>query len=144
MCLAPEHPGEGSARHLALRPEVRLVDYAGGTGFGTWLETHARQARVLTAGSAVNSLLVESTADYRDMLANLAFSVSLYSGQLCTSPQNLLVPRAGITTDEGHKTFEEVVRDLGARSTRCSPTTPRPAPSWARSSRPPCGAAWSA
>lgn len=113
VCLAPEHPGEGSARHLALRPEVRLVDYAGGTGFGTWLETHARQARVLTAGSAVNSLLVESTADYRDMLANLAFSVSLYSGQLCTSPQNLLVPRAGITTDEGHKTFEEVVRDLG-------------------------------
>ncbi len=114
VCLAAEHPGEGLARVLATRPEVRLVDYAGTTAFGTWLEDNARQARVFTAGSAVNTLLVESTGDYRDMLANLAFSVSLYSGQLCTSPQNLLIPRGGISTDEGHRTYEEIVADLGA------------------------------
>ncbi|MFF4579676.1 phenylacetic acid degradation protein PaaN [Streptomyces sp. NPDC001389] len=113
VCLAAEYPGEGLARRLAVRPEVRLVDYAGGTAFGTWLEDNARQARVFTSGSAVNSVLVESTRDYRDMLANLAFSVSLYSGQLCTSPQNLLIPRDGISTDEGHRSFTEVVADLG-------------------------------
>ncbi|MGP3689115.1 phenylacetic acid degradation protein PaaN [Streptomyces sp. IBSNAI002] len=114
VCLASEHPGEGLARALATRPEVRLVDYAGTTGFGRWLEDNARQARVFTSGSAVNTLLVESTGDYRDMLANLAFSVSLYSGQLCTSPQNLLIPRDGIGTDEGHRTYAEIVADLGA------------------------------
>lgn len=113
VCLAAEQPGEGLARTLAVRPEVRLVDYSGTTAFGAWLVEHARQARVFTATSAVNSLLLESTDDYRDMLANLAFSVSLYSGQLCTSPQNLLIPRSGMRTDEGHKTYDEVVTDLG-------------------------------
>ncbi|MFJ4566626.1 phenylacetic acid degradation protein PaaN [Streptomyces caelestis] len=113
VCLAVERPGEEAARTLAVRPEIRLVDYSGTTAFGTWLVEHARQARVFTAGSAVNTLVVHSTGDYRDMLANLAFSVSLYSGQLCTSPQNLLIPRAGIPTDEGHKSFEQVVADLG-------------------------------
>ncbi|MEU7027674.1 phenylacetic acid degradation protein PaaN [Streptomyces sp. NPDC046275] len=114
VCLAPEQPGEGLARRLATAPEVRLVDYSGRTAFADWLREHARQARVFTSVSAVNSLLVESTDDYSDMLANLAFSVSLYSGQLCTSPQNLLIPRTGITTDEGPKGYEEVVADLGA------------------------------
>ncbi|MDT0445156.1 phenylacetic acid degradation protein PaaN [Streptomyces johnsoniae] len=114
VCLAAEHPGERLAASLATRPEIRIVDYAGGRDFGDWLTGNARQARVHTATSAVNTLLVESTADYRDMLANLAFSVSLYSGQLCTSPQNVLIPRAGIATDEGHKTYDQVVDDLGA------------------------------
>ncbi|MFE8940558.1 MULTISPECIES: phenylacetic acid degradation protein PaaN [unclassified Streptomyces] len=114
VCLAPEYPGEGLAKRLGTAAEVRLVDYSGRTAFADWLRENARQARVFTAASAVNSLLVESTRDYRDMLANLAFSVSLYSGQLCTSPQNLLIPRGGVATDEGHKSYDEVVADLGA------------------------------
>ncbi|MFD8060692.1 phenylacetic acid degradation protein PaaN [Streptomyces cyaneofuscatus] len=117
VALAPERPGERLAATLALRPEVRIVDYAGTSEFGQWLEANARQARVFTAKSAVNSLLVESTADYRGMLHNLAFSLALYSGQLCTSPQNLLVPRGGIATDQGHRTYAEVVRDLAATVT---------------------------
>ncbi|MFJ9568757.1 phenylacetic acid degradation protein PaaN [Streptomyces bacillaris] len=112
VALAPERPGERLAATLALRPEVRIVDYAGTSEFGHWLEANARQARVFTAKSAVNSLLVESTADYRGMLHNIAFSLALYSGQLCTSPQNLFVPRDGIATDEGHRTYDEVVGDL--------------------------------
>ena len=45
---------------------------------------------------------------------NLAFSLSLYSGQMCTTPQNLLVPGGGIDTDEGHRSFDEVAADLAA------------------------------
>jgi phenylacetic acid degradation protein paaN len=48
------------------------------------------------------------------MLANLAFSLSLYSGQMCTTPQNLLIPRDGIDTDQGHRGYGEVVTDLAA------------------------------
>lgn len=48
------------------------------------------------------------------MLNNLAFSLSLYSGQMCTTPQNLLVPRTGIDTDQGAKSYDDVVRDLAA------------------------------
>jgi phenylacetic acid degradation protein paaN len=112
VALAAERPGEGIAKTLAVRPEIRIIDYTGSTAFGDWLETHARQAQVYTEKAGVNTVVVESTDDYRGMLSNLAFSLSLYSGQMCTTPQNLLIPRDGITTDQGPKSFDEVVADL--------------------------------
>ncbi|MBQ0827611.1 phenylacetic acid degradation protein PaaN [Streptomyces tagetis] len=114
VALAAERPGEGIARTLATRPEIRIIDYTGSTEFGDWLEAHARQAQVYTEKAGVNTVIVESTGNYRGMLANLAFSLSLYSGQMCTTPQNLLVPRDGIATDQGPKSFDEVAADLAA------------------------------
>ncbi|GGL90999.1 dehydrogenase [Streptomyces fumigatiscleroticus] len=115
VALAAERPGEGIARMLATRPEIRIIDYTGSTAFGDWLESHARQAQVYTEKAGVNTVIVESTDDYKGMLSNLAFSLSLYSGQMCTTPQNLLIPRDGIRTDQGPRTYDEVVADL-ARS----------------------------
>jgi phenylacetic acid degradation protein paaN len=46
------------------------------------------------------------------MCDNIAFSLSLYSGQMCTAPQNVFVPRGGIETDEGHKSFEETAKGI--------------------------------
>jgi phenylacetic acid degradation protein paaN len=112
VALAAERPGEGIAKVLAVRPEIKIVDYTGSTSFGDWLEANARQAQVYTEKAGVNTVLLESTDDYRGMLANLAFSLSLYSGQMCTTPQNLLIPRDGITTDAGPKSYDEVVADL--------------------------------
>ncbi|MFJ3719704.1 phenylacetic acid degradation protein PaaN [Streptomyces sp. NPDC090057] len=112
VALAAERPGEGIAKTLATRPEIRIIDYTGSTSFGDWLEANARQAQVYTEKAGVNTVVVESTDDYKGMLSNLAFSLSLYSGQMCTTPQNLLIPRDGIRTDHGHKTFDEVTADL--------------------------------
>ncbi|MET9447436.1 phenylacetic acid degradation protein PaaN [Streptomyces cinerochromogenes] len=112
VALAAERPGEGIAKTLALRPEIRIIDYTGSTAFGDWLEANARQAQVYTEKAGVNTVIVHSTDDYKGMLSNLAFSLSLYSGQMCTTPQNLLIPRDGITTDQGPKTFDEVTADL--------------------------------
>lgn len=112
VALAAEAPEEGLAKHLAVRPEVRLIDYTGSTAFGDWLAANARQARLYAEKAGVNTVVIDSTDDYRGMLGNLAFSLSLYSGQMCTTPQNLLIPRTGIETDAGHKTYEEVVADL--------------------------------
>ncbi|MFF9480405.1 phenylacetic acid degradation protein PaaN [Streptomyces sp. NPDC014733] len=112
VCLAVDRPGEGLAKTLAVRPEIRIIDYTGSTAFGDWLETHARQAQVYTEKAGVNTVVIESTDDYKGMLGNLAFSLSLYSGQMCTTPQNLLIPRGGITTDAGPKSYDEVVTDL--------------------------------
>ncbi|MGW0465025.1 phenylacetic acid degradation protein PaaN [Streptomyces sp. NPDC003027] len=114
VALAVERPGEGIAKTLAVRPEIRIIDYTGSTAFGEWLETHARQAQVYTEKAGVNTVVVDSTDDYKGMLSNLAFSLSLYSGQMCTTPQNLLIPRDGITTDAGPKSYDEVVADLAA------------------------------
>ncbi|MEU0050125.1 phenylacetic acid degradation protein PaaN [Streptomyces sp. NPDC006309] len=112
VALAAERPGEGVAKTLATRPEIRIIDYTGSTSFGDWLETNAHQAQVYTEKAGVNTVIVHSTDDYKGMLSNLAFSLSLYSGQMCTTPQNLLIPRDGISTDQGPRTFDEVTADL--------------------------------
>lgn len=111
--LAAEADGEGLAKVLAERPEVKIVDYTGGPAFGAWLEQNgaARGQLVYTEKAGVNSVVVDSTDDLRAMLGNLAFSLTLYSGQMCTTPQNIYFPRSGIDTDEGHLDFAE----LGAR-----------------------------
>ena len=96
-----------------MRPEVRSSTTPGSTEFGTWLEQQRpRRPSVFTEKAGVNTVVVDSTDDYQGMLANLAFSLSLYSGQMCTTPQNLLVPRDGITADGAHKSVDEFARDL--------------------------------
>jgi phenylacetic acid degradation protein paaN len=92
VTLAVEEPGDGIAATLATHPDVRIVDFTGSSEFGNWLEANARQAVVYTEKSGLNTVVVDSTGDYRGMLRNLAFSLSLYSGQMCTTPQNILVP----------------------------------------------------
>lgn len=117
VALATERPGEGIAKTLAVRPEIRIIDYTGSTAFGVWLEDNARQAQVYTEKAGVNTIVLDSTEDYRGMLANVAFSLSLYSGQMCTTPQNLLIPRDGIATDAGAKSYDDVVTDISAAVT---------------------------
>lgn len=114
VTLAVERPGEGLAKTLAVRPEIRLIDYTGSTEFGVWLERNAPQALVFTEKAGVNTVVIDSVDDYQGMLANLAFSLSLYSGQMCTTPQNLLIPRGGITAGGAHRSFAEVCDDLAA------------------------------
>ena len=99
---------------LALNPAVKSIDFTGGPDFGRWLIEHARQAQVYAELAGVNNVVIESTDQYKAMLRNLAFTLSLYSGQMCTTTQDIFVPADGIDTDEGHKSFDEVARDLGA------------------------------
>jgi len=110
--LAAEAPMEGLASVLACRPEVRIIDFTGSTEYGDWLEVNARQAVVYTEKAGVNAIIVDSTDDFAGMCRNIAFSLALYSGQMCTTPQNLLVPAAGIDTDQGHKSFDEVAAGI--------------------------------
>jgi len=112
VTLAAEEPGDGVAATLATHPDVRIIDFTGSSEFGNWLEANARQAVVYTEKSGLNTVIVDSTDDYRAMLRNLAFSLSLYSGQMCTTPQNLLVPAVGIETDQGHRSIDEFGADL--------------------------------
>jgi len=114
VTLAAEAPGDELAKTLAVHPAVRIVDYTGGPGFGHWLEDNARQARVFAELAGVNAVVVDSTDDFAGMCDNLAFTLSLYSGQMCTTTQNLFVPRAGIRTDTGRKSPAEVAAGIGA------------------------------
>jgi len=112
--LAAEAPGERIAAELATRDEVRIVDFTGSTAFGDWLEANARQALVYTEKAGVNTIVVDSTDDFAGMCGNIGFSLTLYSGQMCTTPQNVYVPAGGIDTDQGHKSLTEVADGIAA------------------------------
>jgi phenylacetic acid degradation protein paaN len=114
VTLAAEDPADGLAAVLALRPEVRLIDFTGSNAFGDWLEQNAKQAVVFTEKAGVNTVVVDSTDTFRGMCTNLAFSFALYTGQMCTAPQNVYLPAGGIETDEGHKSVAEVADGIGA------------------------------
>jgi phenylacetic acid degradation protein paaN len=107
--LAAEDDGDGLAKVLAEHPEIDIIDYTGGPTFGAWLEERgaALGKLVYTEKAGINTIVVDSTDDLKGTLGNLAFSLSLYSGQMCTAPQNLYVPTGGVDTDEGHLTFGE-------------------------------------
>ncbi|MDQ6716322.1 MAG: phenylacetic acid degradation protein PaaN [Actinomycetota bacterium] len=114
--LAAEADGDGLAKDLAVRPEVAIIDYTGGPQFGEWLEREgaALSKLVYTEKAGLNTVVVDSTDNLRGTLGNLAFSLSLYSGQMCTTPQNVYVPTGGVDTDEGHLSFEEFGDRLAA------------------------------
>ncbi len=114
MTLAAEDPADGLAAVLAVRPEVKLIDFTGGNAFGEWLEDNARQATVFTEKAGVNAVVIDSAASFKGMCFNLAFSLALYTGQMCTAPQNLYLPSDGIETDGGHTSVDDVVAGLEA------------------------------
>lgn len=118
--LLPEAEGEGLAKVLAERPEVAIVDYTGGPAFGRWLEEQGapRGQLVFTEKAGINSVVVDSTDNLRGVLGNLAFSFTLYTGQMCTTPQNIYVPGGGVDTDEGQLSFDDWADRLAAAITR--------------------------
>jgi phenylacetic acid degradation protein paaN len=117
VTLAVEEPGENVASVLATRAEVRIIDFTGSTEYGDWLERNAPQASVYTEKAGVNTIVVDSTDDLAGMCRNIAFSLTLYSGQMCTTPQNILVPAAGIETDQGHLGFDDVATAIAGAVT---------------------------
>ena len=80
VTLFAHEAGGDIAQQLALRPEVRIIDFTGSTANGRWLEEHARQAQVYTEKAGVNQIIIDSAADFKAVARNIAFSLSLYSG----------------------------------------------------------------
>jgi phenylacetic acid degradation protein paaN len=113
VLLAVDTADAPIAKELATRPEVAIVDYTGGPWFGQWLEENCRGKQIFTEKAGVNSVVLESTDNFKGLCGNLAFSLSLYTGQMCTAPQNVFVPASGIETDEGAKSFDDVAEGIG-------------------------------
>ena len=103
-----------ATKRLVTHPQVRSIDFTGGNAFGQWLLDNCRQAQVYAELAGVNNIVVDGTDAYQDMLKNLAFTLSLYSGQMCTTSQAIFVPAGGIQTDVGHKSYDDFCADLAA------------------------------
>jgi len=98
------------AKDLAENPAITSIDYTGGSTFGTYIESLGTKKAVFTEKAGVNPVIIDSAQDLREVMRNLAFSVSLYSGQMCTAPQNLFIPATGIPVADGGKvSYKEAV-----------------------------------
>ncbi len=95
-----------NTKALAEHPDVKLIDFTGNSAFGSYLEALPGKA-VFTEKTGVNSVILDSVEDVDKVAANLAFSVNLYSGQMCTAPQNFYIPEGGISGPDGNVSFDE-------------------------------------
>ncbi len=96
---------------LAENPAVKLVDYTGGSVFGEYVEG-LQHKTVFTEKAGVNSIIIDSAKQLPAVMQNIAFSASLYSGQMCTAPQNIFIPATGVKTDDGIVSYEDAVKML--------------------------------
>lgn len=113
--LAPDTQNAPITKKLAEHKEVKMVDFTGGSEFGNYIEQLPKTTFTEKAG--VNSIILDSVNDLKSVLGNIAFSASLYSGQMCTAPQNIFISKDGVKTAEGTVSFDEVVAGLSAAIT---------------------------
>lgn len=107
--LAVDTADRPIAKDLVADPRVKLVDYTGGSAFGDWLEANVPHAEVFTEKAGVNSVILDSAEELKGVFRNLSVSMTMYGGQMCTTPQNVFVPRSGIRVGEEQVPFDEVV-----------------------------------
>jgi phenylacetic acid degradation protein paaN len=81
---------------LVKHPRTAIVDFTGSARFGAWVEANAHPALCYSETSGVNTVVVESVDELEPVLKSLATTMSLFSAQMCTSPQNVYVPRDGV------------------------------------------------
>ncbi len=98
-------------KDLAEHPAVKLIDFTGNGAFGSYIES-IQGKTTFTEKTGVNSVILDSVDDVDKVAANLAFSINLYSGQMCTAPQNFYIPESGIGTPAGVVTFDEFAQKL--------------------------------
>lgn len=95
---------------LVKNKAVKIIDFTGSTEFGDWLEDNAPQANVYTEKAGVNCLLIDNFDDLKGMSRNVSMSLSLYSSQMCTAPQNIFIPKDGIVSNGEKVSFDDVAK----------------------------------
>lgn len=109
--LAIDTPDAPITKELAEHKDVKLIDYTGGNAFGDYIESLPGK-RTFTEKAGINSVVLHSVKNVKYTMQNIAFSLSLYSGQMCTCPQNIFIPKDGIDTPDGKLSYEDTIAAL--------------------------------
>ena len=112
VTLAADSRAKSITKELVTRPEVRIIDYTGSSAFGEWIEENVHHAAIFTEKAGVNAVIFDSADDLRAVTSNLAFTLSLYSGQMCTTSKCIFVPRNGAMVAGEKKSFDEIAGGL--------------------------------
>jgi phenylacetic acid degradation protein paaN len=114
VTMAVDSAAEPIGKLLVKHPQTAIVDFTGSARFGAWVEQNAHPALCYTETSGVNTVILESTHDLEPVVRSLATTMHLFSAQMCTSPQNIYVPRGGIDVNDRHVGVDEVCDALAA------------------------------
>lgn len=112
VTLAVDATDQPIAKQIVTDPRCGIVDFTGSPQFGRWLENNLPGKSVYTETAGVNSVVLESAENLPSVARAIGGGLSLFSAQMCTSPQNIYIPRAGISTDAGHASYADVVGAL--------------------------------
>lgn len=111
VMLASDKADNQITKKLAENPAIKIIDFTGSNSFGNYVEGLPAKV-VFTEKAGVNSIIIDSIDDVEAMAKNIAFSISLYSGQMCTAPQNIYIPESGIATKDGQVSLEDVTKAI--------------------------------
>lgn len=114
VSLAVDTPERPIAQAYIDDPAVQIIDFTGSPRYGSHLERTVTGKLLFTETAGVNSVVLESTRDLADTARAIARGASLFSAQMCTSPQTIFVPRDGICCGDAHASFDEVVKAVVA------------------------------
>ena len=89
-------------------PAVQIIDFTGSPRYGGHLERTITGKLLFTETAGINSVVLESCDSLEATATAIARATSLFSAQMCTSPQNVYVPVNGIRTANGPASFDDV------------------------------------
>jgi phenylacetic acid degradation protein paaN len=111
VTMALDTPEAPLGQALVKHPACAIVDFTGSTRFGQWVERNAHPALAYTETAGLNTVVLHSFPDeaaFDAALRSLATTASLFSAQMCTSPQNLYVAPEGVRVGAHSLPFEAV------------------------------------
>ncbi|NVJ92334.1 MAG: phenylacetic acid degradation protein PaaN [Methylocystaceae bacterium] len=114
VCLAVDTLEAPITKEFALHKDTKIIDFTGSSQFGNWLEDNAKQAQVYTEKAGVNAIIIDDFDDIKGIARNLSFTFSLYSGQMCTTPQNVFIPKGGIDVNGENMSFDDVAKAIAS------------------------------
>jgi phenylacetic acid degradation protein paaN len=114
VTMALDSSAEPLGQVLVKHPQTAIVDFTGSARFGQWVERNAHPAIAYTETSGCNTVVLASVDDLDAALRSLATTMCLFSAQMCTSPQNIYMPREGVRTPQGVVPFAQVAERLAA------------------------------
>jgi phenylacetic acid degradation protein paaN len=91
VTLAVDTLAEPVAGRLVDHPAVQIIDFTGSPRYGGHLERTVTGKLLFTETAGVNTVVVESVADMDEVARAVARAASLFSAQMCTSPQVIYV-----------------------------------------------------
>jgi phenylacetic acid degradation protein paaN len=108
VTLAADTRAEPVTMQLLNHPDTAIIDFTGSPTFGQWIEENCNRSLVYTETAGCNSVVIESTDDLEGMATAVAHSMCQASAQMCTSVQNIFVPKDGIMVNGERVSFENV------------------------------------